>query len=424
MATRLKIKRGLIVKPAATGAQVISGVGFRPDAVIFMWAGLTAIGGAAGVRQGFGVAGGTPGVLGNRWAQAWASDDNVGNTNTVAYTTLVNCIAIHRDGVGTNLDLADLTSFNADGFTLLWGAQGSSSATQYLVEYIAFGNISAKAGFRLAGAGSSGNKATTGIGFRPKALIMMAPGVTITGGTPASGAPIRPAIGIATAPTERGFTSLRHEDNLAAANLITYGRSTLIGSPTSSNTVDFEADFTSFDADGFTHNIIDTGVDSTLLYLALGGDHFQAKVTSHAQPVAPGQDTVSTLPFTPRGLFGLSGQVRTADDSATVTSQTRDGITVTGMRDGTSQACVWGSDVDAADPTNTDSDHNQSKFMRFLSNARATLAECNASLSGSGYTLDWTTADATARRLLVMAFGDEPDPPRLPDGTTKVRMVI
>lgn len=96
-----------------TGAVSTTGVGFRPKAAIFMGASGNTLASFNGVTDGT-----TQGCVYNQNGGG-TGDVQGSNTSVMLFTT---------DGF-TNISIAVLTSFDADGFTLTWTKTGSPTGT-------------------------------------------------------------------------------------------------------------------------------------------------------------------------------------------------------------------------------------------------------------------------------------------------------
>jgi hypothetical protein len=169
--------KGTLSTPAATGSQVYTGVGFQPQAVIFFATKQTATGFAAGYCIGFGCATSASA----RKSLTISSFDN--HTGAALAGRAANT-AIELQSVDPSSSLkvdADLSSLDADGFTLNWTTVDAANA--YIVHYIAIGGSSVTNA--LAGEftpnTSTGAQAVTGVGFQPDCLLFF--GTRLTAAT-------------------------------------------------------------------------------------------------------------------------------------------------------------------------------------------------------------------------------------------------
>jgi hypothetical protein len=107
-----------------TGNVAYTGIGFQPRAVIFF--GRVANGSINASSKGF-----DDGITGLELL------DYTFDGLTVAFTNTANAIYLFDDSVGANRNLAVITSFDADGFTLAWTKVGSPTNTA-TIYYLAF----------------------------------------------------------------------------------------------------------------------------------------------------------------------------------------------------------------------------------------------------------------------------------------------
>jgi hypothetical protein len=392
-------KRGSFLSAVATGNQSVVDVGFTPKAVLLMTIGRAAVDEATHALLCIGAATGA--------AEEWAFYDRAtnGQASTDCSTQIVTdgCIHVVQTG-GTTIDAkADFVSFDADGFTINWS--NAPPVGGFQIEYLALGGDGLEA---FAGAesmtSSLGVASETGVGFQPKALLVMSNGQSVLTQVAAN----RFQMGMAVSPTERASMNFREDHSFANGAISSIQKDRLVCLTNGTPIVTTEIDLDSFDADGFTYDKTTMTAALILPYLALGGADLEVDFAALAQPVATGQQARSGLGFEPKVLIGLGGSDATGYDVSP--SSTRDGRVAVGVRDDSSEACMWVGCEDVADPIDTDRVHTQSKFLTFRDNNRAVLAECDAVLDEDGYTLDWTTASATARQFFVLALGEVPEP--------------
>jgi hypothetical protein len=156
----------------------------------------------------------------------------------------------------TILAQANVTSFDADGFTLSW-VTNAASAGAWIVHGLALGgadltNVDVT---RQTTVTSSGNQAFTGAGFKPDAVIFIHSLVSYGFSPYVSGYTLG-GLGFATA-TGQGAISYASRNSAASANTQRYQRTDLCMSAVLQGNVYAEAEFVSMDADGYTLNWID-----------------------------------------------------------------------------------------------------------------------------------------------------------------------
>jgi hypothetical protein len=397
----LSVKRGSFASNTASATQAVTGVGFQPKAVIFLSARVTAADGIANAALigSFGIA--TDALEG--WAISSAADDAAPTMNTARRHDNTRCITFLTDGAPTLDASASFASADSDGFTLTWDAAPNAA---YVVEYLALGGsdlTGVDAGeFTLSG--SAGNASVTGVGFQPKLLFFGSVGTNAV--LPAQAGVATIGLGAAVSASQRGAYGFSQNDGVTTENATITGNASRAFTAPGITSLDWAGDLVSMDADGFTYNLVNTGGLDKVSYLALGGT-FQAAVVADAQKTSTGNQAKTGVGFAPKALLGLS-QGRTPLAVGTV-STTDDVSFNVGVADGAGQESSMSlTTQDAAGTSVSKRSHSQTKFMRFRQASNSTvLAECDVvSLDADGYTLGWTTADAVARELIVIAFGD------------------
>jgi hypothetical protein len=149
--------------------QSVTGVGFQPEALIFLWAHR----GANGLQttfaaQGMGFASGAA----NEACAMWFSNDAQANAQDRHQWFTDRCIAIGTNGVAGDRAYANLASFDADGFTL--NVTDLAGGGDWLVGYLALAGFPAIVLTDTAKTGATGLKSYTGVGFEPNTLLTLA----------------------------------------------------------------------------------------------------------------------------------------------------------------------------------------------------------------------------------------------------------
>jgi len=388
------VKKGSFNAPTSTGNSAVTGVGFTPKALILWGSAANTAGFIDTMSFGMGFSTGTS----NRKAMAAASDDSAGvaNSNSGArYADLA--ITILSSGTPTVGAEADFVSFGADGFTLNWTT--AAAGKDYVIHYIAIGGAgvtNAKASVFTASA-STGAQAVTGVGFQPDCVLLMGTESTALGNK-GPGAEASFALGMAVSSSQRGTSALGERDAQATTNVgvrqsaaqVLYGLVAGAGTATA-------GDFTSMDADGFTVNW-SIAAAQEVVYLALkGGSYF---VGSDSQKTSTGTQAKTGVGFTPKAVL-FSSFNRTTSATADSTFL----LYSVGATDGTASGGVWVGSVDNVGTPNTQS-ASYATVLQMNAVGSTTNAEAAFSAFGAdGYTLNWTTADATAREIIFLAMG-------------------
>lgn len=257
---------GSFTAPAGTGNQSYTGVGFRPNAMIFSsfansvvttennWQNY--IGWATSLNQGVVITRGTG-----------ASTYNAG-TQFNSQQLSTSCLG----GVagGANDGLANFVSNDADGWTLNWTNTGGS----YVHGYIALKGANVKVG-SFSENTSTGNQSVSGVGFQPSLVMFNSQSKASTSSIQTSYT--SQMFGVATSSSSRrvfavqdsnGVPSGQCQRRTSEALCLTHITGTAVSA---SPTVNAEADFVSMDTDGFTINMSTADATSReVLYMAIG----------------------------------------------------------------------------------------------------------------------------------------------------------
>lgn len=239
---------------------------------------------------------------------------------------------------------------------------------------------------------STGNQAITGVGFQPKVVIFWGNEQTANG----SSLGAAQYVGVGISSTARvsgggmspngGAQGARFHDNTHVFGYVNNVGATLR-----------IADFVSMDSDGFTLNWNAANASAYRIhYVAIKGPKFAVGATT--QPTSNGNVSVTGLAFAPKAvmLVGNGGAASTTLDNA-------DGNLSIGASDGTNQFAIWTGNGAASCAQVLD----RTKAITFYTpntptkNAEASLS----SLNSDGFTLNWTTTNATAREVLYLAIG-------------------
>jgi len=181
----------------------------------------------------------------------------------------------------TLLAEADLSSWDATSFTLNWTTNNS---TAYVIHFIAFyaPSISAKVLEWTMGT-STGNRAVTGVGFRPAFVLHAYAGDGFTSSLPATAADCAIGLGVMDASGNQWANMILGLDNVSNSDA-QRGQQTdaCLYSFDNSLAVTKEASWTSMDSDGFTVNFSTANSNAgQVISLALTG--LNVKVGSFAK---------------------------------------------------------------------------------------------------------------------------------------------
>jgi hypothetical protein len=396
----ISAKKGSFTTTAATGALAITGVGFQGKALL-MWASESDAGFDPDSVLAFGAATSSS----ERYALCSASTDGAAAPSN---NRRVNASAIVlMTGGGVVEYEADFTSWGSDGFTLnvLTG-----NAAGWVIHWMVLGGAdltNAKVLDQFTST-SLGTQSFTGYGFQPDFLLMFGRNSTAVTGTTTGWSA---HFGFANAALEQaavghrvGTVSPTLDGTIQVANRCWYTQAI----DTDGSFLN-EATIVSMDADGWTWNMLTTFA-SQLYFITLALKGASTKITTDTQKTSTGTQAKTGIGFLPAGLlFFSTNRASSASQSTTV------GKTTIGGTDGTSQGTVWASDTDNVATVESKCTTSTSKVLVMATNPSTVNAEAGISAVGSdGYTLDWTTADGTARESVVVAFGSAAAAPSSP----------
>jgi hypothetical protein len=429
--------------PPSNRLQAITGVGFQPAAVIFFWTPQTTAGFADNATSGYGFAAGP----GTDRAAVYAADHNLApQGNPIRRQSTTYCITVMASSAaGTTDGEAALSSMDADGFTVSWE---KTPTQEWLIHYIAIGgadvtNATTGSFTPLAGTGS---QAITGVGFQPDFLMFL----SIDSNSVDTNV-TESKLGIGFAGLSGGSTIteaaiVATSRDVGGANVVTgvWQRTdrAILEKNTNLASSTFEAQVTSFDANGFTINKLTNtgGTETTTHYLALQGGQYN--VGTVTKPAATGSQSYTGVGFRPHGMLFLSKNIGTspsanqharisfsaADDSSFPPNQratffedhtdspadndrtwVRQATSGTDVTNGKLIYLAQAGDCPPAyaEPANPDQCTGTARLI-----ADADLTSYDA----DGFTLDWTTADNTNvndtvnennAEIISLAFGDD-----------------
>lgn len=383
----LSVKVGNFAAKTTNGSQAITGVGFQPKLLIFVVQNRTTDGDdASSGKLGFGI-----GVTSSSRVALGVADAARRHDNG-------SCLVL-VNGAGTVILAADLTSMDSDGFTLNWT---TTSGAAPIMLYIAVGgaDLTNVGLVQFTSPTSTGSQATTGMGFKPDCLLLCSVGLsTAPAATDATKG--RFGVGWGTSSSARVTAGMALNTSGAADARKKQSTSAILTIPTDAATTNFiEADLTSLDSDGFTLNW--GTVDASAHYcwgLGLKGGSY--KVGSFLQPTSNGNQGVTGVGFQPVGEILLA----TSDTAAAgVTSEIRN--TIAGA---TSSSDRWVVGKGSIDVSNDCINMDRTLCIRNLDEVvgnTAVLSKADfVSQDADGFTVNWTTTDATQREQLYLALG-------------------
>jgi WD40 repeat protein len=396
--TATQYASGSFTLNTSTGAQVIAGLGFSPKMVIFFGS-LTSSGTTE--IQHFGVAD----HKGRQWSMTSRNKPaSASSAVERGWSTLYCYSTTQGDGSGYGL-YASWGSVTHDGFAVHVNTLGGDRRVHWLA--IGGSGVSANVGsFDMST--SAGTQAVTGVGFTPSLVMFSAGTDSVTEGYLNNAA--RFGLGAMTASdqwcmTTFGTGPVNPSDEQGVAR--TDAALVRIGNTLTTSML---ASRSSLDADGFTiTKSTAPGAAVRCGYAALAGADLRVALTSFDQPAATGAQSITGIGFEPKAeLFVSAGRV--ANTTATAGSRALIGAAMSSSN----RRVHWGGSADAVTPTQTGRAINEAAAILHATPGAGTpttnaLADF-VSQDADGFTVNWTTADATARQNLVLAFGS-PDAP-------------
>lgn len=381
----LNTKVGNFTQPVANNASfAVTGVGFTPKAIILFATDETVVGVSANRAQYHGMATSTT----NRAAisavhtSASANSDR-GHDDTKCFIVL--------NTSGTTIVAADFVSFDADGFTLNFS---TTDLVARKIGYIALGGTDLTNVFikEFIAAASNTSQAFTGVGFKPDAIILMS-------------AQVSSALGnnISACDTMLSFvdTSLNQfvSDNVTHGSTESVQKAKIISKSSEGGTLTYEGNLTSFDTDGFTINFTITSSVKYCFALCLKGGKYKTAVFNQA--TGTGNQAVTGVGFQPTGVILQS--VNNTTQAGLITTQTR--LSFGAASSSTSRASIWNG---GGNTGTMDNDFDSGKILNMITEGATPTTNTSAdfvSLDSDGFTINNTTADATAREIVYFAVG-------------------
>jgi len=389
------IFKGSFVKTngAAPHSQSITGVGFQPVALI-LWSSATHNGTRTDARFAIGFSTATA-----SYAVTCISDDAFATSNTSRHQSNY-AISLNTPSKAI-FAAATLSSMDADGFTLSWDPNGTTST--YDIHYLAFGGVSAAVS-EWNTPTVAGTQAVTGVGFTPDVVFHIYNGLWDTT-VPVFANDAGAGLGAMTT-TEQWAKWLLAIDNQAIADTggaqVTNAAIHTRGSGGSASTVELNAAYSSMDADGFTVNFTDVVATANKIgSLSIAGlTNVKLNSFNKDTAAAPASQTVTGVGFTPSAVLLASSQTTAASphDNAAI-----------GLGAATAAAeagAISNFDEDANTTTHADGRDDDSNAFIVVNNNSSTidaLASFTA-FTSDGFTLSWDTNDANAVPILYAAF--------------------
>jgi len=378
----------------------VTGVGFKPQVIIFFASGDTAAGDTAArifqaVSLGFAVS-----PTDRRYCAMVCNDsvDPTVSTNISGRHSGVNCLAVMNSG-GGNGGEADLQSMGSDGFTLVVKtAFGASDRIFALcIAGIANAKTNAKTGqFQVPGA--TGNFSVNGLGFKPDIVFFMSTDTSAAPPTTHSNAPLMigmmtsVAQGVVHAFGSRGTTIRRKY-------MVTTDCIGLV--ETVGGTISERAQYVSMDSDGFTVNFVARANPRYIHWLAIQGGTWSVGSLTARNDLT--DTVVSGLLFQPAGILFASDSTL---GEVPGTSMATGVISIGAASSASSQGCVSETDLDGVNPTNVDRGQRADEVYQVLSGGATSAVMRLKSIQTTGFTTVMDLGPGADALVLYAAVGD------------------
>lgn len=386
---------GSFTTETGLGNKAYTGLGFQPKAVLFFVNGRASdgtdnngTGGPTSHNYGFAI------DSTHRFAVGTGADDN----GTVANTNHDNtkCVCVQNWANNNSRIVADLVSMDADGFTLNYTTVNASAV---VVNFIALAGADFSNAFikEFQGATSTGNQALTGVGFKPDAIQLFS--VYDATAAPHVGSSFYGLnVGFGVSSSSRGAMSFKTDNATKDTCRQSASKVLTVASGTASTAALREADLVSLDADGFTLNWTTVSAVADRIYaICFQGPQF--KVGSFNQKTTTGSQATTGAGFQPATLMLGSWHFATSANTNTTQAHQSFGAGVDSSHRGTINWSIGTACLERLSRTN---------ILTIENNAASPSVQAEAdltSLDSDGFTLNWGTADATAREILYFAIG-------------------
>lgn len=397
----ISVARGDFLSPTTSSTDTSIVLGFQPKAMLFWGTHRGSAGTEADVSFTFGA---TSGLSNIRGAQVYSDEIAIGGGDTLT-SAITSIVSVLRLGTSTTSNMRVATLKATTGWdttvTLDWTSLGSTAQDYF--HYLALGGDDVQATVGSIQCPAEGaSTAYTGLGFAPDALLFWATTNSTSDPYTTLGASSRWCLGWATQSAQgcASHTITGEATTTDTARRQTTGHCLWMGT----TTVDYlKADVSAWGSDGFTlHCTTAFATGYYVHYLALKG--VSMNVGTLTQPTSPGSQSVTTTGTAPAALLLMSvGGASSASIQDGACWALGCGVS------STSRCAVTWRDEDnleiASAGSNADTELSLSAVLKIYDGGQP-VADLT-SLNGEGFTLNWTTTDATAREVLYCVFGDE-----------------
>lgn len=395
----LQASFGTLTTSAGTGDKTVTGLAFQPKAVLGFYNNQTGVGTSADAHIGVGMSG-----IANEDLSTY--HNSLDNSATSDVTRSILNSAYWKTTVGgatTARVTGTMSTFTSDGFTI----NTTANVTSAILPYLALGgsDITNSVAGQIAMPNSTADFSVTGLGFQPD-VIFLSVILLATNGTANNNNSF--CFGVANS-SGQWCSSVKSQNAQATMNTSRAfydNRCAVVLQSTGDTAVD-EIGFVSMDADGFTlsHPVNSTG-GYLINYLAIKGG--QWKIGNLAQPSSTGNQSVTGMTFEPVGTLFSHASYETANSPVATARMGIGGATGTG-----DERAIWMGDRDNVPDSIANQRYATDKVIIMYAEATSAGATVQAeadyvSNNSDGFTINWSTADATARKVGYVSFGSNP----------------
>lgn len=380
--------------PASTGS-FTQNTTFTPKALFMFVNQRTSDGTSVGYAIGFGMAT-TSGFF--NYAFSGASQDAAAAAVTRRTGFSSKPVSL-RVWAGTIVVDADFTSLNSSpsGFTLLF-----NNVTSGLdIHYVIWGGSDITNAIVISGDKKSGtgDQDFTSAGFQPDFILLATSFATFN----TSDVNMTLSLGAATSSSNQWATAFMSQEAATTMNTarrqetnrvyLLYDHAQVLKG---------EATLATMLSNGFRLNYSTSSADANIPMAALCLKGGRYAVGSFNQATGTGNSTTTGTSFIPKGELYLSANQATATGI-----QAHNRISLGVGISSSDRRCIWAGDTDNVADAVTDQDSDTTKAIKMMTEGTPTVnaAADFVAFTSTGRTLNWTTADGTAREILFASFG-------------------
>jgi hypothetical protein len=368
------------------GIQSVSGVGFTPKLLLLH--GLGSDGNSDDANFSFGFGRGTD----EDASISYFSDDNLTTSDCNSNLTL-NRIIKHAKAADAVLFEANLLNIESDGFSLEWV---TADGTPRQIFYTALGGTDLIAKYGRFQDSASGNQTVSGLGFEPKALIILSSDDTGSNATT--------MIGVSDGTSQFVLNTLGVDASAFSVTKSIQLTDKII-SRRGNGTTQHEASLVNFTSDGFVLNhTADDTTRRTYLYLAIGGVRAKAGTFTQSSRVELGN-----IGFQPEMMLFFTVGNTSSTSQANGARLMLGSMTVDTSRNIYENSICF-SDNHNVDVTEVNQRVSSTKSINVISctaSTVTTLAEAEVTeLNRYGANIEFSVNDAVAREFCYLALGD------------------